>query len=182
MTTTEIHPNQTPIGGFGLSVNGSDQNGAKLVFGKRPLSFNQATAARATTTGAISRRGPLRLCGQYLRPPRRLGVAAPSQEGETANHQTAPAAPDEKARAEAQAARVRLTPLEDRLERLLATIPVELQREGLSLTTLQTSLRGRWRGNAHPGEIGRALRRLGFERRRNWRGVNGFRAVWRKSA
>jgi hypothetical protein len=56
--------------------------------------------------------------------------------------------------------------LEDRLARLLTTIPLDAQREGLSLSTLQASLRGRWRGNAHPGEIGRALRRLGFERRR----------------
>jgi hypothetical protein len=87
---------------------------------------------------------------------------------------------DENARAEAEAVRVRLTPLEDRLERLLTTIPVELQREGLSLSTLQASLRGRWRGNAHPGEIGRALRRLGFERRRDWRGADGFRAIWCK--
>jgi hypothetical protein len=87
---------------------------------------------------------------------------------------------EEEARAEAQAARERLTPLEDRLARLLETIPVELQNEGLSLPTLQASLRGRWRGNAHPGEIGRALRRLGFERRRNWHGVDGFRALWRR--
>ena len=87
---------------------------------------------------------------------------------------------DEKARAEVEAVRVRLTPLDERLAKLLATIPIEVQREGLSLTTLQTSLRGRWRGNAHPGEIGRALRRLGFERRRDWSGVDGFRSVWRK--
>jgi hypothetical protein len=89
---------------------------------------------------------------------------------------------EERARAEVEAVRVRLTPVDERLGRLLATIPVELQREGLSLSTLQASLRGRWRGNAHPGEIGRALRRLGFERRRNWRGADGFRAVWRKRA
>jgi hypothetical protein len=93
MTTTEIHPNQTPIGGFGLSVNGSDQNGTKLVFGKRPLIFNQAAGARATTTGAISRHGPSRLCCQYLRPLRRLALAAPSQEGETVNHETATTVP-----------------------------------------------------------------------------------------
>ena len=68
--------------------------------------------------------------------------------------------------------------LEERLTRLLTTIPAEVQREGLSLSTLQASLRGRRRGNAHPGEIGRALRRLGFERRRNWRGEGGFRALW----
>ncbi len=96
-------------------------------------------------------------------------------EAHQAQHQ---AQRDEKARAETKAARERLTPLEDRLERLLSTIPVELQREGLSLSTLQASLRGRWRGNAHPGEIGRALRRLGFERRRDWSGADGFRALW----
>jgi hypothetical protein len=42
------------------------------------------------------------------------------------------------------------------------------------------SLRGRWRGNAHPGEVGAAVRKLGFERRRNWRGADGFRALWCK--
>ena len=84
------------------------------------------------------------------------------------------------ARAEAEAARVRLTPLEDRLARLLATIPVEVQREGLSLSSPQASLRGRRRGNCHPSELGAAMRRLGFERRRNWRGGDVFRAVWRK--
>jgi hypothetical protein len=86
---------------------------------------------------------------------------------------------DEKARAETEAARVRLTPLEDRLTRLLATIPLDVQHEGLSLSSLQASLRGRSRGNCHPGELGAALRRLGFERRRNWRGdAGGFRALW----
>lgn len=87
---------------------------------------------------------------------------------------------DEEARTNIQAARERLTPVEERLARLLATIPVELQREGLSLASLQTSLRGRWRGNCHPGELGTALRKLGFTRQRQWHGANGFQAVWRK--
>ncbi len=86
----------------------------------------------------------------------------------------------EKERAEAQAVRERLTPLETRVARLLATIPLDVQREGLSLSSLQTSLRGRWRGNCHPGELGKALRKLGFTRHRQWRGSDGFRAVWRK--
>jgi hypothetical protein len=87
---------------------------------------------------------------------------------------------EEKERAAAQTARERLTPLEDRLARLLATIPVEVQREGLSLASLQASLRGRWRGNVHPGELGSALRKLGFTRQRQWADDAGFRAVWRK--
>jgi hypothetical protein len=41
-------------------------------------------------------------------------------------------------------------------------IPIEIQREGLSLASLQASLRGRSRGLCHPGELGTALRKLGF--------------------
>lgn len=87
---------------------------------------------------------------------------------------------EEQAHTEAKAARERLTPLDERLTRLLTTIPIEVQREGLSLAALQTSLRGRSRGNCHPGELGAALRRCGFERRRDWRGGDGFRSIWRK--
>ncbi|MGB8278066.1 MAG: hypothetical protein WCF20_09100 [Methylovirgula sp.] len=83
-----------------------------------------------------------------------------------------------KKEAGAHAARERLTPLEDRLKRLLSKIPVDVQREGLSLSSLQASLRGRWRGNCHPGELGSALRKLGFKRERRWHGGAGFRALW----
>lgn len=76
-------------------------------------------------------------------------------------------------------ARERLTPLEHRLKAVLREIPESLQREGLSLPTLQTMLRGRWRGNAHPGDVGRALKHLGFRRERKWRGeAEGFKAIW----
>jgi hypothetical protein len=84
----------------------------------------------------------------------------------------------EQDRVNQQAARHRLTPLEDRLSRLLATIPLSIQREGVSLPTLQASLRGRWRGNVHPGELGTALRKLGFARERRWRDGAGFQALW----
>jgi hypothetical protein len=78
------------------------------------------------------------------------------------------------------AARDRLTPLEDRLARLLDTIPLDVQREGVGLPALQAALKGRWRGNCHPGELGIALRKLGFRRIRSWTGGEGFRAVWSK--
>lgn len=84
----------------------------------------------------------------------------------------------EQQRADVQSARERLTPLADRLARLLATIPVEVQREGLALAQLQASLRGRWRGHCHPGELGAALRKLGFVRARRWRDGAGFSALW----
>jgi hypothetical protein len=83
----------------------------------------------------------------------------------------------ERERADTQA-RERLTPLETRVARLLMTIPLGVQYEGLSLSSLQTSLRGRWRGACHPGELGAALRKLGFTRRRQWSDGAGFRALW----
>jgi hypothetical protein len=79
---------------------------------------------------------------------------------------------------EQQAVRDRLSPLESRLAKLLSTIPIEVQQEGLSLNTLQASLKGRWRGSCHPGELGAALRKLGFKRERKWSDGDGFRALW----
>jgi hypothetical protein len=61
--------------------------------------------------------------------------------------------------------RERLTPLEDRLAKLLSNIPPEVKSQGLS----------------HPGELGIALRKLGYERRRNWTdGTKSFSALWFK--
>lgn len=75
--------------------------------------------------------------------------------------------------------RERLTPLEVRLERILSEIPAAVQADGLSLHALQQFVKGRWRGNAHPGELGTALRHLGWHRTRQWRGDTiGFRALW----
>jgi hypothetical protein len=59
-----------------------------------------------------------------------------------------------KERAGVQAARDRLTPLEDRVARLLVSIPLDVQHEGLSLPALKAALRGRWRGSCHPGDLG----------------------------
>jgi hypothetical protein len=87
---------------------------------------------------------------------------------------------NQKRRENLRAARERLRPLDERLTAVLRDIPAELQAEGLSLAALQERLRGRWRGNCHPGELGAALRRLGFTRERRWRDGEGFRAVWRK--
>ncbi len=58
----------------------------------------------------------------------------------------------EEVRADAQAARERLTPLETRLARLLATIPVEMQREGLSLRTASVAA-GSCPANSTPGGV-----------------------------
>ncbi len=73
----------------------------------------------------------------------------------------------------------RLTPLEDRLKKLLSEIPEEVIAQGLSLDSLRRLLAGKWRGNCHPGELGAALRKLGYVRRRDWSDTKGgFRAKW----
>ncbi len=73
----------------------------------------------------------------------------------------------------------RLTPLEDRLQKLLSEIPEEVIAQGLSLDSLRRLLAGKWRGNCHPGELGAALRKLGFNRRRSWSDDGGgFKAKW----
>jgi hypothetical protein len=73
----------------------------------------------------------------------------------------------------------RFTPLEERLRRLLSQMPEEVIAQGLSLDELRRLLAGKWRGNCHPGELGAALRKLGFVRGRDWSGaVGGFRARW----
>ena len=85
---------------------------------------------------------------------------------------------DEKAKATAQWTE-RLTPLEERLRRLLSQMPEDVIAQGLSLDDLRRLLTGKWRGNCHPGELGAALRKLGFVRRRNWSDAEGgFRARW----
>lgn len=77
--------------------------------------------------------------------------------------------------------RERLTPLEDRLAKLLVTIPLEIKDMGLSLSGLQGMLTGKWRGKCHPGELGAALRKLGYSRRRNWSArTQSFSALWFK--
>jgi hypothetical protein len=73
----------------------------------------------------------------------------------------------------------RLTPLDARLDKLLSTIPDEIKDEGLSLTNLRTMLSGKWRGKCHPGELGNALRKLGYQRKRNWsKGTQSFNSLW----
>ena len=84
---------------------------------------------------------------------------------------------------QAAAERDRRTSLDDRLKHLLGTIPPEVQDEGLSIVAVQVMLRprGSERSCCTAGQLGDALRRLGFERERRWRdGRTSFRALWRK--
>lgn len=72
------------------------------------------------------------------------------------------------------------TTLAERLQDVLSCIPVEEQLRGLSLISLQERFTGRWRGKCHPGELGEALRELGWGRHRVWdnKGTETFAALW----
>ena len=75
--------------------------------------------------------------------------------------------------------RAPLAPLDARLQRVLDQIPQSTQLEGLSLLDLQVRLRGRKGGLPHIGELGAAIRRLGWQRRRRWSDHDAaFAAKW----
>ena len=72
-----------------------------------------------------------------------------------------------------------LAPLHTRLQKLLETLPLCDQRQGLSLLDLQVRLRGRKGGLPHIGELGAAIRRLGWQRRRQWSDeTTSFSSKW----
>lgn len=74
---------------------------------------------------------------------------------------------------------VPIAPLHTRLQKLLDTIPDSVQRQGLSLLDLQACLRGRKGGLPHIGEMGAAMRKLGWQRHRAWSDENtAFSSRW----
>lgn len=74
-----------------------------------------------------------------------------------------------------------MRPLDQRLKSLLDDIPDQVKVDGLSLPVLQRMLKGRRRGSCHPGELGTALRKLGYKRQRKWKGVQeGFVSTWKR--
>jgi hypothetical protein len=84
-----------------------------------------------------------------------------------------------QARAEAQAARERLVPLDVRLKRLLDTIPPEVQTMGFLWKSSERCFVPRKGAGGHCGAIGGELRRMGWRRIRSWKKTeNGFRAFW----
>ncbi|MBN8438095.1 MAG: hypothetical protein J0L95_08640 [Candidatus Accumulibacter sp.] len=75
----------------------------------------------------------------------------------------------------------RLTPLDQRLAKLLAAIPESIKAEGLSIDALRVQLAGRFAQTSRACDVAAALRKLGWTRKRCWRGdesPQGFRATW----
>ena len=71
------------------------------------------------------------------------------------------------------------TPVVERLKRLIASIPIEEVNNPRPLEWYRTRLRGIEGRGAHAGQVGNALRALGYERKRAWSGsLSGFRSLW----
>jgi len=71
------------------------------------------------------------------------------------------------------------TPLVDRVKKLTATIPEAERYTPKNIEWFRTRLKGRKGKSAHAGELGDALRELGYVRKRSWSDKEtGYRAKW----
>ena len=78
---------------------------------------------------------------------------------------------------------IRFTPMEQRIERILAGLSPEERAIPRHIEFFQTALQAKYpargAGRASLGEIGQGLRRLGWRRERCWRKQeSGFRSIW----
>jgi len=73
-----------------------------------------------------------------------------------------------------------LTPLLQRLKKFIDNLPSEMRNQPQPIEFFRQGLRGRQTGRkAHAGELGAALRKLGYSRHRGWsKSDGGFRALW----
>lgn len=70
-------------------------------------------------------------------------------------------------------------PLVERVKKLTASIPEPERHTPKSLEWFRTRLKGRSGKSVHAGELGDALRKLGYVRKRSWSDrENGYRALW----
>ena len=72
------------------------------------------------------------------------------------------------------------TPLTDQIEALMRSLPPAQRNRPWTMEELVTRLCGRYNARPCAGEIGIALRRLGWTRIRDWSNKGGGRRVWRK--
>lgn len=82
---------------------------------------------------------------------------------------------------------IRFTPMEQRIERILAGLSQEERAIPRHIEFFQTALSAKYpcrgHGRASLGEIGQGLRRLGWRRERRWcHQESGFRSIWHPPA
>ena len=72
------------------------------------------------------------------------------------------------------------TPLTDQIEALMRSLPPAQRNRPWTMEELVTRLHGRYNARPCAGELGIALRRLGWTRIRDWSKCGGGRRTWRR--
>ena len=72
------------------------------------------------------------------------------------------------------------TPLTEQVEALMRSLPPAQRNRPWAMDELVARLRGRYNARPCAGEVGDALRRLGWTRIRDWSKGGGGRRVWKK--
>ena len=75
---------------------------------------------------------------------------------------------DAKRQSELEQYRDRNSTMTDKVKRVIAAMPPEERDQPRKIAWFREKLKGRRGGPCHPGELGVALAKLGFERRRSW--------------
>lgn len=71
-----------------------------------------------------------------------------------------------------------LKPLTEQIVELMLSLPPAQRSRPWSIVDLQGRLRGRYKERPRLGDIGEALRALGWTRQRDWRNQGGGRRIW----
>ena len=71
-----------------------------------------------------------------------------------------------------------LKPLTLQLEELMLSLPPSLCSRPWAMEDFLNRLEGRYRNRPHPANVGLALRKLGWVRRRDWSANGGGRRFW----
>lgn len=69
-------------------------------------------------------------------------------------------------------------PLRDQIEELMASLPPAQRDRPWSMEEFVVRLQGRFHARPHPMNVGRALRALGWARKRDWSAPGGGRRYW----
>ncbi len=72
------------------------------------------------------------------------------------------------------------TPLTEQIEALMRSLPPSQRNRPWTMEELVARLHGRYNARPCAGEVGIALRRLGWTRIRDWSSDGGGRRVWSK--
>ena len=88
---------------------------------------------------------------------------------------------EQRQRKASQRAAPTYKPLDQQIEELMRSLPPAQRDRPWSMDELVLRLQGRYRPHPHPKDVGTALRRLGWQRVRDWSAVGCGMRVWTRS-